>query len=110
MFEGELNKLTAELEDQLVEINSYLEAKMDKKRAGGAIEDTFNITFEKMLEELNLTEEKYVLSIQSKLEKATIFLSRKPVDIRTNPFNMHLIEVCCLLFNCHFGQRICFSH
>ncbi len=44
----------------------------------------FNITFEEMLQELEMDHEQYELAIRSGLSHLTIFLKRKCCDIRTN--------------------------
>ena len=47
-----------------------------------------NITLDKLLEKLKLSEEQYVLAIRSSLKAPTIFLRRKPSEIRINNYNV----------------------
>ena len=46
-----------------------------------------DITFDQLLVKLKLTEQNYLLAIQSSLKQATIFLKRKPNELRINNYN-----------------------
>ncbi|KAL9986219.1 hypothetical protein ACROYT_G000329 [Oculina patagonica] len=46
-----------------------------------------NISFKELLNELGVTEEEYILAIRSSLSRATIFLKRKPNELRINNYN-----------------------
>ncbi|XP_078380050.1 uncharacterized protein LOC144662996 [Oculina patagonica] len=50
-----------------------------------------NISFEKLLNELGVAEEEYILAIRSSLRRATIFLKRKPNELRINNYNKHCL-------------------
>ncbi|XP_078352155.1 uncharacterized protein LOC144636825 [Oculina patagonica] len=50
-----------------------------------------NISFEKLLNELAVAEEEYILAIRSSLSRATIFLKRKPNELRINNYNKHCL-------------------
>ncbi len=47
----------------------------------------FDITFDELLQELNVTEEKYLLAVQSSIKTATTFLKRSPNELRVNNYN-----------------------
>ena len=46
-----------------------------------------DITFDQLLVNLKLTEENYLLAVQSSLKSPTIFLKRKPNELRINNYN-----------------------
>ncbi|KAL9954176.1 hypothetical protein ACROYT_G041679 [Oculina patagonica] len=50
-----------------------------------------SISFEELLNKLGVTEEEYVLAIRSSLSRATIFLKRKPNELRINNYNKHCL-------------------
>jgi hypothetical protein len=52
-----------------------------------------DITFDQLLVKLKLTEQNYLLAIQSSLKQATIFLKRKPNELRINNYNAACLSV-----------------
>ncbi len=66
-----------ELKHAWKSINKYL----DDAKEG------FDITFNELLQELNVTEEKYLLAVQSSIKTARIFLKRSPNELRVNNYN-----------------------
>ncbi|XP_078345269.1 uncharacterized protein LOC144630776 [Oculina patagonica] len=50
-----------------------------------------NISFEELLAKLGVKEEEYILAIRSSLTRATIFLKRKPNELRINNYNNHCL-------------------
>ncbi|KAL9957973.1 hypothetical protein ACROYT_G034933 [Oculina patagonica] len=50
-----------------------------------------NISFEELLAKLGIKEEEYILAIRSSLSRATIFLKRKPNELRINNYNKHCL-------------------
>ena len=46
-----------------------------------------DITFEKLLDSLSVSEETYILAIRSHLNCPTIFLRRRPNELRVNNYN-----------------------
>ena len=56
------------------------------KQLNGVIEGE-DITFEQLLINLKITEQNYYLAIQSSLGSPTIFLKRKPNELRVNNYN-----------------------
>ena len=46
-----------------------------------------DITFDQLLQELDLSEQQYILAIQSSLNAPTIFLKRSPNELRINNYN-----------------------
>ena len=49
-------------------------------------------TFNEFIEELGMTEEEYIKSIQSSLKSPKVFLKRKPSEIRINPYMKGLLH------------------
>ena len=46
-----------------------------------------DITFDQLLKDLNVTEQNYILAIRSSLNCPTIYLKRKPNELRVNNYN-----------------------
>ena len=46
-----------------------------------------DITFDQLLQELGVSEKNYILAIQSSLNCATLFIKRKPNELRVNNYN-----------------------
>ena len=46
-----------------------------------------DMTFDQLLVNLNITEQKYILAIRSSLNSPTIFLKREPNELRLNNYN-----------------------
>ena len=59
----------------------------DMKKKLNDLKEGKDITFEQMLSSLGLPEETYILSIRSSLNCPTIFLKRKPNELRINNYN-----------------------
>ncbi|KAL9970346.1 hypothetical protein ACROYT_G022703 [Oculina patagonica] len=56
-----------------------------------AMREGEDISFDELLEKLGVTEEVYILAIRSSLSRATIFLKRKPNELRINNYNKHCL-------------------
>ena len=50
-----------------------------------------NISFEELFNKLGVAEDEYILAIRSSLSRATIFLKRKPNELRINNYNKHCL-------------------
>ena len=46
-----------------------------------------DITFDQLLKDLDVTEQNYILAIRSSLNRPTIYLKRKPNELRVNNYN-----------------------
>ena len=46
-----------------------------------------DITFDELLQELDVSERQYILAIRSSLNSPTIFLKRSPNELRINNYN-----------------------
>ncbi|CAB4039506.1 Hypothetical predicted protein, partial [Paramuricea clavata] len=62
-----------------------------------------DITFDQLLINLKLTEQNYLLAVQSSLKTPTIFLKRKPNELRINNYNACMSQ--CMA--CKYGHSIC---
>lgn len=51
-----------------------------------------NISFEEFLNKVQLTEKSYILAIRDSLKRDTLFLQRKPSEIRINSYNSNLLK------------------
>ena len=51
-----------------------------------------DISFDELLENLNVTKENYILAIRSSLKCATVFLERQPNELRINNYNPACLE------------------
>ena len=51
-----------------------------------------DITFDQLLVNLKLTEQNYLLAVQSSLKTPTIFLKRKPNELRINNYNAQCLS------------------
>ncbi|XP_078349889.1 uncharacterized protein LOC144634728 [Oculina patagonica] len=56
-----------------------------------AMREGEDISFDELLKKLGVTEEVYILAIRSSLSRATIFLKRKPNELRINNYNKHCL-------------------
>jgi len=56
-----------------------------------AMKEGEDISFEELLKKLGVTEEEYFFAIRSSLNKATVFLKRKPNELRINNYNKHCL-------------------
>ena len=52
-----------------------------------------DICFDKFLEDVKLTEEEYIMAVQTSLKTERIFLERKPIESRINPYMKDLLDV-----------------
>ena len=76
--------------DENMNTNKVKELKHAWKSIKKYLDDAkegFDITFDELLQELNVTEEKYLLAVQSSIKTATIFLKRSPNELRVNNYN-----------------------
>jgi hypothetical protein len=62
-----------------------------------------DITFDQLLVNLKLTEQNYLLAVQSSLKTQTIFLKRKPNELRINNYNAAMSQ--CMA--CKYGYSVC---
>ncbi len=53
-----------------------------------------DITFDQLLEELDVSEHEYVLAIRSSINCPTIFLKRNPNELRINNYNFACLHAC----------------
>ena len=75
-------------------IDDYLDSKMaDLRNTDKGPDETFNMTFAEMLDELQMSEEQYVLAIRRGVKGTEVMLKREPADIRTNQYNRSLLDV-----------------
>ena len=51
-----------------------------------------DITFDQLLINLEVTEKNYYLAFQSSLSSPTIFLKRKPNELRVNNYNINVVS------------------
>ena len=47
------------------------------------------VTFDQLLDELNISEADYILALRSSLNSPTIFLKRQANELRINNYNLH---------------------
>ena len=59
----------------------------DIKKRLNDFKDREDITFDQLLSDLEVPEETYILAIRSSLNSPTIFLKRKPNELRVNNYN-----------------------
>ena len=52
-----------------------------------------DITFDEFLEEIKLAEEDYIMAVQTSLKTEKIFLERRPIESRINPYMKDLLDV-----------------
>ena len=52
-----------------------------------------DITFDEFLEEVKLTEDDYIIAVQTSLKTERIFLERRPIESRINPYMKGLLDV-----------------
>ncbi len=72
-------------------VDEYLASKM--QIPGKRLADEFNLSFDEMLGELNMSEADYVLAIRHGLQRPKVMLKRRPRDIRVNQFCLPLSVV-----------------
>ena len=68
-------------------LKQHKESWITIKKQLNDLEEGEDITFEELLLKLNVTENDYKLAIRSSLNAATIFLKRKPSELRINNYN-----------------------
>ena len=76
--------------DEEMSTNEVNELKVAWKSIKKYLDDAnegLDMTFDQLLQELNVTEEKYLLAVQSSIKTATIFLKRAPNELRVNNYN-----------------------
>ena len=56
------------------------------------LKDGEDITFDQLLQELDVSERRYILAIQSSLNSPTIFLKRSPNELRINNYNQTCLQ------------------
>ena len=52
-----------------------------------------DITFDEFLQEIKLTEDDYIIAVQTSLKRERIFLERRPIESRINPYMKGLLDV-----------------
>ena len=76
--------------DEEMSTNEVNELKVAWKSIKKYLDDAnegLDMTFYQLLQELNVTEEKYLLVVRSSIKTATIFLKRAPNELRVNNYN-----------------------
>ena len=68
-------------------LKQHKESWITIKKQLNDLKEGEDITFEELLLKLNVTENDYKLAIRSSLNAATIFLKRKPSELRINNYN-----------------------
>ena len=52
-----------------------------------------DVTFDELLEEIRLTENDYIIAVQTSLKAEKVFLERRPIESRINPYMKGLLDV-----------------
>ena len=72
------------------EVDQHKDAWQFIKKHLNDMKDGEDITFDQLFINLKLTEQNYLLAIRSSLKTPTIFLKRKPNELRINNYNAAL--------------------
>ena len=56
------------------------------------LKEAKDVTFDQLLQELDVSEHEYMLAIRSSLSCPTIFLKRSPSELRINNYNLHVFK------------------
>ena len=80
-----LHPLDKDIEPHL--LKNYKEMWTRIKKELNDLKEGQSITFNELLSHLNVTEEDYLLALRSSLNSPTVFLKRKPNELRINNYN-----------------------
>ena len=58
------------------------------------VKDGEDLTFDQLLKDLDISEKNYILTIRSSLNCPTIYLRRKPNEVRINNYNPACLSAC----------------
>ena len=77
--------------DQISDINQYKAIWKRINEQLNAMKEGENISFEELLDKLEVTEDQYILAIRYSLNRPTIFLKRNSNKLRINNYNKHCL-------------------
>ena len=76
---------------EIGQMNQYRATWKEINEQLNAMKEGQDITFEDLLERLEVTEEDYILPIRSSLSRPTMFLKRNANELRINNYNKHCL-------------------
>ena len=76
---------------EIGQMNQYRATWKEINEQLNAMKEGQDITFEYLLERLEVTEEDYILAIRSSLSRPTMFLKRNADELRINNYNKHCL-------------------
>jgi len=83
------------LDQMCFEEEEFITIKQNSEKIKGLLDEMKygeNITFEELLQKLQIDEESYILAIQFSLTRDTLLLKRSPSEIRVNSYNANLLK------------------
>ena len=77
--------------DQVSDMNQYRVIWKRVNEQLNGMKEGENISFEELLDKLEVTEDQYILAIRSSLNRPTVFLKRNSNELRINNYNKHCL-------------------
>ena len=77
--------------EEISALNQHKATRKKIKEQLNDMKEGEDISFEELFKKLDVEEKKYFLAVRSSLSRATIFLKRKPNELRINNYNKHCL-------------------